>query len=65
MAVTGTCHPRAGGEEMAILSCHVFEMLRMFVGAEAEWCSARILQGGRAEAGPAEVRLPRQEVYPG
>jgi hypothetical protein len=50
---------------MAILSCHVFEMLRMFVGAEAEWCSARILQGGRAEAGPAEVRLPRQEVYPG
>jgi hypothetical protein len=64
VAVTGTCDPRAGGEEMVILGCHVFDMLRMLVGAEAEWCSARILQGG-VEAGPAEVRLPGQEVYTG
>ena len=38
-----------------ILGCHIFDMVRMLVGTEPEWCTARILQGGK-EVTPADIR---------
>ena len=37
VSAIGSCDRRAGGEEMMILGCHVFDMLRMLVGMEPEW----------------------------
>ncbi|MGH7944162.1 MAG: Gfo/Idh/MocA family protein [Opitutaceae bacterium] len=37
---------RAGGEDLVVLGTHLCDLARFFAG-EPEWCSARVLQGGR------------------
>lgn len=62
----GSCDNRAGGEEMMILGCHVFDMVRFLLGGkEAEWCTARILQQGH-EVTMDDVRNGTQgeEIHP-
>lgn len=55
--VHGKQDRRAGGEDMLVLGTHQFELVRYFTGADALWCSARVLQQGReierADARPA------------
>lgn len=54
--VHGKQDKRAGGEDLLVLGTHSFDLVRCFAG-DAQWCSARILQGGRevtlADAHPA------------
>jgi len=38
---------RAGGEDMLVLGTHLFDLIRFFAG-DASWCTARMLQNGRA-----------------
>lgn len=44
--VNGKQDKRAGGEDLVVLGTHSFDLVRCFAG-DAQWCSARILQGGR------------------
>ena len=44
----GKMDRRAGGEELAVLGGHIFDLCRLWCGGDAEWCTARVTQGGRA-----------------
>lgn len=58
--VNGKQDKRAGGEDLVVLGTHSFDLVRCFAG-DAQWCSARILQGGRevtlADAHPATENI--------
>jgi predicted dehydrogenase len=60
--VHGKQDRRAGGEDMVVLATHQFDLVR-FLAGEPEWCSARILQGGR-EVTLADVRAATEELGP-
>ncbi len=53
---------RAGGEDMVVLGTHTFDLIRFFAG-DPEWCSARILQGGR-EVTSADVHPATEDIGP-
>ena len=53
---------RAGGEDMMVLGTHIFHLMRFFAGAP-EWCSARVLQGGR-EITAADARAATEPIGP-
>ena len=44
----GKMDRRAGGEELAVLGGHIFDLCRMWCGCDALWCSARVTTEGRA-----------------
>src|SRR3972149_878034 len=47
---------RAGGEDLMVLGSHIVDLIRYLVG-DAEWCFARVLQGGKP--------VTKSEVRPG
>ncbi len=47
MRAHGKQDHRAGGEDLVVLGTHLFDLMRFFAG-DAAWCTARILQNGRA-----------------
>ena len=51
---------RAGGEDMLVLGSHLFQLLRYFAGAP-QWCSARVLQAGKAMR-VSDARRPAEDV---
>lgn len=51
---------RAGGEDMIVLGTHLFQLMRYFAG-EPQWCSARVLQGGK-DIQAADARRPAEDV---
>ncbi len=60
--VNGKQDKRAGGEDLVVLGTHSFDLVRCFAG-EAQWCSARILQGGR-EVTLADARTASEDIGP-
>ena len=44
----GKMDRRAGGEELAVLGGHIFDLCRMWCGCDALWCSARVTTAARA-----------------
>lgn len=60
--VNGKQDKRAGGEDLLVLGTHSFDLVRCFAG-EAQWCSARILQGGR-EVTLADARTASEDIGP-
>ena len=60
--VNGKQDTRAGGEDLVVLGTHSFDLVRCFAG-EAQWCSARILQGGR-EVVLADARAASENIGP-
>lgn len=44
----GKMDRRAGGEELAVLGGHIFDLCRMWCGCDALWCSARVTTQGRS-----------------
>ena len=60
--VNGKQDKRAGGEDLVVLGTHSFDLVRCFAG-EAQWCSARILQGGR-EVVLADARAASENIGP-
>lgn len=53
---------RAGGEDMVVLGTHQFDLVRFFAG-DPEWCSARVLQGGR-DITLADARAVAEKIGP-
>ncbi len=53
---------RAGGEDLVVLGTPTFDLVRYFAG-EPEWCTARILQGGR-EFTAADVHPATEDIGP-
>jgi predicted dehydrogenase len=51
---------RAGGEDMIVLGSHLFDLMRLFAG-EAEWCTARVLQGSR-DVTRADARRVKEKI---
>src|SRR6185295_344861 len=51
---------RAGGEDMAVLGVHLFDLMRMFAG-EPQWCSARIMESGH-EVTSADFKNPTEDI---
>lgn len=51
---------RAGGEDMIVLGTHLFQLMRYFAG-EPQWCSARVLQGGK-DIQVSDARRPAEDV---
>ena len=45
---------RAGGEDLVVLGCHIFDLARLFAG-DAHWCTAWIRQSGH-DATLADVK---------
>lgn len=60
--VHGKQDRRAGGEDLVVLGTHQFDLVRFFAG-DAQWCSARVLQGGR-EITAADVRAATENIGP-
>lgn len=60
MRAHGKQDARAGGEELMVLGTHLFDLMRSVAG-DPRWCSAAVLQGGRA-AGFADRRQVKDEV---
>ena len=60
--VNGKQDKRAGGEDLLVLGTHSFDLVRCFAG-DAQWCSARILQGGR-EVTLADARAASEDIGP-
>ncbi len=60
--VNGKQDKRAGGEDLVVLGTHSFDLVRCFAG-DAQWCSARILQGGR-EVTLADARAATEDIGP-
>lgn len=60
--VHGKQDKRAGGEDLLVLGTHSFDLVRCFAG-DAQWCSARILQGGR-EVTLADERAASENIGP-
>ncbi len=44
----GKMDRRAGGEELAVLGGHIFDLCRLWCGCDALWCSARVTTESRA-----------------
>ena len=42
----GKMDRRAGGEDLVVLGCHIFDLARFFAG-DALWCTARVTKSGR------------------
>ena len=53
---------RAGGEDMVVLGCHQFDLLRLFAG-DAHSCSARITQNGH-EISKADAHAVKEAIGP-
>jgi predicted dehydrogenase len=47
MRAFGKQDARAGGEDMLVLGVHLFDLMRLFAGGDALWCTARVTQHGR------------------
>jgi predicted dehydrogenase len=62
MRAWGKQDSRAGGEDMAVLGVHLFDLMRMFAGDPA-WCSARILEKGH-EATAADAKWASEDLGP-
>lgn len=60
--VHGKQDKRAGGEDLLVLGTHSFDLVRCFAG-DAQWCSARILQGGR-EVTLADAHAATEDIGP-
>lgn len=60
--VNGKQDKRAGGEDLVVLGTHSFDLVRCFAG-DAQWCSARILQGGR-EVTLADAHAATENIGP-
>ena len=61
--VHGKQDRRAGGEDMVVLGTHQFDLVRYFVGSDAEWCAARVLHQGR-EIGRQDIRAATENIGP-
>lgn len=53
---------RAGGEDMIVLGSHLFDLMRLFAG-DADWCTARVLQGGR-DITRADAHRVKEQIGP-
>ena len=53
---------RAGGEDLIVLGVHLFDLIRFF-GGDAQWCTARLLQRGRAVTLP-DARPATEDIGP-
>lgn len=42
----GKMDRRAGGEDLVVLGCHIFDLARFFAG-DALWCTARVTESGK------------------
>ena len=62
MKAWGKQDSRAGGEDMAVLGIHLFDLMRMFAGDPA-WCSARVLEKGH-EVTPADTKSATEDLGP-
>ncbi len=60
--VHGKQDKRAGGEDLVVLGTHQFDLVRYFAG-DAEWCSARVRQGGR-EITRGDARAAGEDIGP-
>lgn len=60
--VNGKQDKRAGGEDLVVLGTHSFDLVRCFAG-DAQWCSARILRGGR-EVTLADAHAASEDIGP-
>lgn len=60
--VNGKQDKRAGGEDLLVLGTHSFDLVRCFAG-DAQWCSARILRGGR-EVTLADAHAASEDIGP-
>lgn len=61
--VHGKQDRRAGGEDMVVLGTHQFDLVRYLAGADALWCTARVLHRGR-EIEPGDVRNATENIGP-
>lgn len=53
---------RGGGQDLMVLGTHIFDLMRFLVG-DANWCSARVTQGGRPVT-KADVRQGEENIGP-
>jgi len=53
---------RAGGEDLMVLGVHLFNLMS-FLAGPAQWCSARVLQQGRAITA-ADARAATEDIGP-
>jgi predicted dehydrogenase len=60
--VHGKQDKRAGGEDMVVLGTHQFDLVRFFAG-DAQWCDARVLQGGR-DITPGDIHAATEDIGP-
>lgn len=60
--VHGKQDRRAGGEDLVVLGTHQFDIVR-FLAGDAQWCTARVLQGGR-EITAADARAATENIGP-
>jgi predicted dehydrogenase len=58
----GKMDRRAGGEDLVVLGCHIFDLARFFAG-DAQWCTARVTENGR-EITRNDARRSQDEVGP-
>ncbi|WP_020469361.1 Gfo/Idh/MocA family protein [Zavarzinella formosa] len=54
--------PRGGGQDMMVLGTHTFDLMR-FLAGDAQWCMARIFQGGKL-AVSGDVRMGGEGMGP-
>jgi predicted dehydrogenase len=62
MRARGKEDRRAGGEDMAVLGPHLFDLMRLFAG-DPRWVFASVTEDGR-ETGSGQVRQPTEPVGP-
>jgi predicted dehydrogenase len=62
MRARGKEDRRAGGEDMAVLGPHLFDLMRLF-GGDPRWVFASVTEDGR-ETGSGQVRQPTEPVGP-
>jgi predicted dehydrogenase len=63
MRAVGKQDKRAGGEDLAVLGIHLFDLMRLFAGADAVSCQATVLEKGRP-ATLADVRAATEDIGP-
>ena len=62
MRARGKEDRRAGGEDMAVLGPHLFDLMRLFAG-DPRWVFAHVTEDGR-EVDKTRVRQPTEPVGP-
>ena len=62
MRARGKEDRRAGGEDMAVLGPHLFDLMRLFAG-DPRWVFSSVTEDGR-ETGSGQVRKPTEPVGP-